>query len=65
MSQEKRLLRTLKQELIQLTGNKVYYRDLNNLFERIAELDLKAAEKSALRHLCSDIRSAKIKKKSV
>ena len=62
MSQTKELTRTLKQELIGLTGNKVYYRDLESLFKKLSEMELTSREKSALRHLNIDLRSAKFQK---
>ena len=62
MNKNKEIINTLKRELMGLTGNKVYYRDLESLFKKIEELELDGKEISALRYLSTDIRSAKFKK---
>ena len=62
MNKNKELINTLKRELMGLTGNKVYYRDLESFFKKMEELELDGKELSALRHLNTDIRSAKFQK---
>ena len=49
-------LRILLQELRQTVGNKVYFRNLENLFEKFSNVEITGEELHALRLLSCDLR---------